>query len=110
MKGMYEISKNAKGQFHFVLRAGDEKILLRSEQYESMGSAKNGIASVQNNCGRDDLYEKKDASDGRSFFNLKAANHQIIGTSSMYATAQERDAALAAVKENGSTKTVKEHH
>ncbi len=110
MKGMYEVSKNAKGQFHFVLKGGDDKILLRSEQYESMNSVNNGIASVQSNCGLDERYEKKDASDGRAFFNLKAANHQVIGTSNMYATPKERDAAIASVKENGSTKTVKEHH
>ncbi|MGA7800447.1 MAG: YegP family protein [Gammaproteobacteria bacterium] len=110
MPGFYELSKSDNGQFHFALKAENGQILLRSEQYESRGSAKGGIASVQTNCPLDARYEKKDATDGRSFFNLKAGNHQVIGTSKMFASAQERDAAIASVKENGATKAIKDIH
>ncbi len=41
-------------------------------------------------------------------FNLKAANHQIIGTSQMYASETARDAGIASVKANGGTQTVKD--
>ena len=44
----------------------------------------NGIQSVQTNSPVDARYDRKEASDGRPFFNLKAGNHQIIGTSQMY--------------------------
>jgi uncharacterized protein len=109
MAGWYEINKNDKGQFHFVLKAGNSEVILRSEQYEAKPSAENGIASVQKNCGADANYERKDATDGRPYFNLKAANHQIIGTSQMYASAVNRDAGIESVKTNGGSKTVKDN-
>jgi uncharacterized protein YegP (UPF0339 family) len=64
---------------------------------------------VQNNCISDDRYERKESTNGKYFFNLKAANHQIIGTSQMYATAQSRETGVASVKTNGTSKTVKDN-
>ena len=109
MAGWYEINKNDKGQFHFVLKAGNSEVILRSEQYAAKPSAENGISSVQKNCGADANYERKDASDGRPYFNLKAANHQVIGTSQMYASAENRNAGIESVKTNGVSKTIKDH-
>ncbi|MNT76113.1 hypothetical protein D3C72_2150770 [compost metagenome] len=57
----------------------------------------------------DERYEKKEASNGKFHFNLKAANHQVIGTSQMYASTQSRDAGIASVKSNGSSKTIKDN-
>jgi uncharacterized protein YegP (UPF0339 family) len=57
----------------------------------------------------DERYEKKVATNGKHFFNLKAANHQVIGTGQMYATAQSCDTGIASVKSNGTTKTVKDN-
>jgi uncharacterized protein len=108
MAGWFEISKNDKGQFHFVLKAGNSEVILRSEQYESRASADNGIASVQKNAALDERYERKTASDGRPFFNLKAGNHQIIGTSQMYAAESGRDNGIASVKTNGVSSTIKD--
>jgi uncharacterized protein len=107
MAGWYEINKNDKGQYHFVLKAGNSEVILRSEQYEAKASAETGIASVQKNCAMDANYDRKDASDGRPYFNLKAANHQIIGTSQMYASAANRDAGIESVKTNGGSTTIK---
>ena len=109
MEGWFELSKSTDGQFRFVLKAGNAEIILTSELYKSRGSAENGIASVQSNCGSDESYDKKVATNGKHFFNLKAANHQVIGTSQMYATAESRDAGIASVKSNGTTKTVKDN-
>jgi uncharacterized protein YegP (UPF0339 family) len=109
MAAWFELSKSSNGQFNFVLKAGNDQVILRSEQYESKTSAQNGIASVQANSSLDERYEKKESSDGRSFFNLKAANHQIIGTSQMYASAQTRDAGIDSVKSNGGTTTIKDN-
>ena len=108
MAGWFEISKNDKGQYSFVLKAGNAEVILRSETYEAKGSAENGVASVQKNSGNDARYSRETAKDGRTYFNLKAGNHQIIGTSQMYKSADTRDAGLESVKVNGSTKTIKE--
>jgi uncharacterized protein YegP (UPF0339 family) len=108
MPGSYEIHKSGNGQFNFVLKAENDQVILRGEQYESKTSAQNGIASVQANSSHDARYEKKDSSGGRSYFNLKAANHQVIGTSQMYASAQARDAGISSVKENGPTSSIED--
>ena len=108
MAGWFEISQNDNGKVSFVLKAGNAEVILRSQMYASMASAENGVASVQANCGMDERYEKKEAADGRPYFNLKAANSQIIGTSQMYAAASGRDNGIASVKTNGVSKTVKQ--
>jgi uncharacterized protein YegP (UPF0339 family) len=107
MAGWYELGFNDKGQFSFVLKAGNAETILRSEQYNTKAAAENGIKSVQTNCGNDARYDRKDASDGRCYFNLKAGNHQVIGTSQMYKTAAGRDNGIESVKTNGSSTTVK---
>ena len=108
MSGWYELSKSSDGQFRFVLKAGNAETILTSELYGSRASAENGIASVQTNAPLDERFERKESSNGKNFFNLKAGNHQIIGTSQMYASAQSRDAGIVSVKANGPTTTVKD--
>lgn len=108
MAGWFELSKSSDGQFLFVLKADNAETLLTSELYHAKGSAENGIASVQSNCKTDERYEKKLAANGKHYFNLKAANHQIIGTSQMYASADSRDAGVASAKSNGTTTTVRD--
>jgi len=109
MAGWYELSKSSDGQFRFVLKAGNGETILTSELYKARASAENGIASVQTNSPLDERYEKKTSSSGKAYFNLKAANSQVIGTSQMYATEQSRDSGIASVKTNGPTKTVKDN-
>jgi len=109
MAGWFELSKSSDGQYRFVLKAGNAETILTSELYKAKDSAENGIESVQKNCTLDDRYEKKESSSGKPYFNLKAANHQIIGTSQMYATSQGRDDGISSVKANGTTTTVKDN-
>jgi uncharacterized protein YegP (UPF0339 family) len=108
MAGWFELSKSTDDQFRFVLKADNAQVILTSQQYAARDSAKGGIASVQANCADDSKYERKTASDGRAFFNLKAANSQVIGTSQMYSSESARDSGIASVKTNGSTETVKD--
>lgn len=83
-------------------------MVLRSEQYESRSAADNGIASVRANSGVDERYDRREATDGRPYFNIKAANHQVVGTSQMYASAAARDGGIESVKANGPCTTVKD--
>jgi uncharacterized protein len=106
--GWYVLSANDNGQFFFVLKAGNGETILRSEMYNAKASAENGIASVQKNSPDDARYEKKTASNGKEYFNLKATNGQVIGTSQMYASATSRDGGIESVKANGATTTIKE--
>ncbi|ACE86308.1 YegP family protein [Cellvibrio japonicus] len=108
MAGWYELTKNDKEQYHFVLKAGNGEVILRSETYESKAAAQNGIASVQKNSPLDERYERKISSNDKPYFNLKAANHQIIGTSQLYSSAAARDNGIESVKTNGPATTIKE--
>jgi uncharacterized protein YegP (UPF0339 family) len=67
---------------------------------------KTALPSVHTNSPSDERYEKKPPT--ASFFNL-SGNHQVIGTSQMYASEQSRDKGIASVKTNGPTQTVKDH-
>ena len=108
MAGWFELSRAVNGQHQFVLKATNNEVILRSEQYKSRSSAKNGIASVQKNSGMDTRYDRKVASDGRTYFNLRAGNNQVIGTSQMYSSPASRDGGIESVKTNGSTTEVRE--
>lgn len=108
MSGWYELSKSRDGQFRFVLKAGNAETILTSELYTTRASAQNGIASVQANSPDAARYELKDAANGKVYFNLKAANHQVIGTSQMYLSAATRATGIASVKNNGLTTTIKD--
>ncbi|MGB0133787.1 YegP family protein [Dokdonella sp.] len=108
MSGHYEISSNDKGQFSFVLKAANGQVILRSQMYESRGAAQTGIASVQTNSPSDERYELSVASDGRPYFNLRAGNGQVIGTSQMYSSDDARATGIASVKTNGPGTDVRE--
>jgi hypothetical protein len=108
MAAWYEVSTNDKSQFSFVLKAANGEVILRSQQYASKTSAMAGITSVQANSPLDSRYERLVAADGRDYFNLKAANAQVIGTSQMYASAANRNAGIESVKTNGATADVRD--
>ncbi|GAA5187985.1 YegP family protein [Acinetobacter kookii] len=108
MAGWYEVSQASDGQYRFVLKAGNGEVILTSELYKTKASAQNGIESVQKNSPEDNRYERLEAKNGKPYFNLKAANHQIIGTSQFYSSEQSRDKGIESVKNNGSSTTIKD--
>lgn len=108
MSGWYELSQSSNGQWRFVLKAGNAETILASELYTTRRAAENGIASVQTNSPKDERYEKKNAKDGKPYFNLKAANHEVIGTSEQYSSDAARDKGIASVKTNGPSTTIKD--
>ena len=105
--GWYELNKNSKGHYYFSLKAGNNEAILRSEHYVSKSAAENGIAAVRKNSVIDSRYDRRQASDGLFYFNLRAANHQVIGTSQLYKSAESRDFGIEAVKKSGSTQAIK---
>ena len=98
MTGTFEIKKATDGQFYFHLKASNGQVILASERYKEKTSAENGIASVKKNASDDAHYERKDTKNGQFMFNLKAANHQIIGTSETYKSTESRDRGIDSVK------------
>ncbi|WP_323123097.1 YegP family protein [Burkholderia alba] len=100
MAAKFTIKKATDGQFFFHLQAANGEIILRSELYKAKSSAENGIASVQRNAPDDARYERKVAKNGEFMFNLKAANHEVIGTSELYKNEAGRENGIASVKQN----------
>ncbi|MDH6305869.1 uncharacterized protein YegP (UPF0339 family) [Parabacteroides sp. PF5-5] len=96
----FEITKRKNGEFQFNLKAGNGEIILTSEGYVAKESCKKGIESVKKNGPLDARYERKEAKNGKPFFNLKASNGQIIGTSEMYASESGREKGIESVKKN----------
>ncbi|MBN9239016.1 MAG: DUF1508 domain-containing protein [Micrococcales bacterium 70-64] len=50
MAGKFVITKDKKGEFRFVLKAGNGEIIAQSEGYAAKASALNGIESVRKNA------------------------------------------------------------
>jgi len=84
MAGKFEIYQDKKNHFCFRLKASNGETILASQGYKSKSSCMNGIRSVQKNAGTSARFERKTAKNGKPFFTLKAANHQVIGKSEMY--------------------------
>lgn len=108
MVGWFELSHSSDGQFYFVLKAGNAEVILTSELYTQKVSAQNGIASVQANSALEERFERKISKNNKPYFNLKAANHQIIGTSQMYSSQGACDNGINSVKTNGASAAIKD--
>ena len=95
--GRFELFVGEDGQRYFQLLAKNGQRLVRSEGYASLTSAKSGITSVKKNGLTEARYVVLTADDGRAYFNLKAANGQVIATSDTYATTDGAKQGIAAV-------------
>ena len=96
----FEITKRKNGEFQYNLKVTNGEIILTSEGYAAKASCQKGIASVKKNSADDLRFEKKVSKNGKPFFNLKAKNGQIIGTSEMYESENARDKGIVSVKKN----------
>ena len=67
-----------------------------------------GSSLFKKNSPEDGRYERLEAKNGKPYFNLKAANHQIIGTSQFYSSEAARDNGIESVKKNGSSDKIKD--
>lgn len=95
------ILKKSGDEFMFNLQAGNGQVILTSERYKAKASATNGIDSVKKNADDDARYERRESKSGKPYFVLKAANHEIIGTSQMYADAGSMEEGIASAKHCG---------
>ncbi len=103
------VQKTAKnGQFYFNLKADNGQVILSSEMYTTKAARDNGIESVKKNAPDDARYDRKTSANGKSYFNLKAANGQVIGTSEQYESVSGRDNGIESVKKNAPEATVVE--
>jgi len=94
------VIKQVSSGYRFNLKADNGQVILTSETYTTKAACQNGIDSVKSNAKSDSNYERKTSSNNKYYFNLKAGNGQIIGTSEMYEAAAGRDNGIESVKSN----------
>ncbi len=106
--GKFVITKRNNGEFQFNLKANNGQIILSSEAYAAKSGCENGIESVRKNSQDDTKFDHKTSSNGKPYFNLKASNGQIIGTSEMYESTAARDNGITSVKSNAPDASVED--
>jgi len=97
----YILKSTHDDRYHFNLTARNGHIILTSQTYLTKSSAIKGIESVQINSLIQSQYIRNTASNGLFYFDLKASNGIVIGTSEMYASLESRETGIESVKRNG---------
>lgn len=95
----FDIFRGMDGRFYFSLHAGNGEIVLSSQGYSSEAAAYNGAFSVADNGLDAARYVVSQASNGGYYFNLTAANGQVIGTSEVYVSRSNAERGRDAVIE-----------
>tara|TARA_R110002033_G_scaffold143487_1_gene181647 strand:- start:1130 stop:1456 length:327 start_codon:yes stop_codon:yes gene_type:complete len=104
----FEVYTDARGEYRFRLKANNGQNILASEGYSAKAGCMNGIESVRKNSQDDSKFDRKKSSNGKHYFNLKATNGQIIGTSEMYESSSGMENGIASVKTNAPNASVEE--
>ena len=94
--GKFVITTQKNGEYMFNLKAGNGQVILTSEGYVNKAGCLNGIESVKKNAPLDERYERKESTNKKPFFNLKAGNSQVIGRSELYESVAARENGSAA--------------
>jgi uncharacterized protein YegP (UPF0339 family) len=104
------ILKQSGNQFCFSLKvAGKSEIILSSERYTRKASALEGIAAVRVCAVYSSQFRRRRSKRGESYFVLRAADGDVIGTSEMYPSASAREAAIDAVQKHAPDASVEDH-
>jgi uncharacterized protein YegP (UPF0339 family) len=107
--GTFVISTRSNGEFQFRLKAGNGQEILASEGYKTKAACLNGVESVKKNSQEDARFDRLESKNGKFYFNLKATNGQIIGTSEMYESKASMENGIASVAKNAPEADVKEN-
>lgn len=97
MAGSFEIKPTSNGRFMFNLKAANGQVILTSQTYAALQSARDGVESVRRNAAKADRFERRTATDGSPYFVLWASNGQEIGRSQMYSSEAARDNGIDSV-------------
>ena len=106
--GKFIITKINNNEYQLNLKAVNGQVILTSQGYASKPSCENGIDSVKKNSRDNSNFERNKAKDERWYFNLKATNGQIIGTSQMYESENGMENGIESVQNNAPNATVED--
>lgn len=98
--GKFEIVQRKNGEFQFNLKADNGKVILTSEGYTSKAGCEKGIESVRKHALTASSFDRKVSANGKMYFNMIAANGQVIGTSEMYESVHGVDIGIESIMSN----------
>jgi uncharacterized protein len=96
-KPSFVIHNSRDNQLYFTLRAPNHEVILTSETYQSLSALKNGIESVRIHAPETAHFVLRASRAGEPYFVLRAANHEVLGTSEMYSSRNACEAGIASV-------------
>ena len=106
--GKFEMYTDKREEFRFRLKASNGQNILKSEGYKAKSSCENGIASVKTNASDNSKYERLQSKSGEPYFNLKASNGQVIGTSETYSSKSAMENGIESVKTNAPSASIED--
>ena len=104
----FEVYTDKGGAYRFRLKAGNGQTILASEGYTTKAACTNGMESVKKNALNDERYDRLTTKKGDPYFNLKASNGQVIGTSEAYSATAAMENGISSVKTNAPKATVED--
>ena len=93
-----EVLVGETGKFRFNVFAKNGQIILSSEQYTTEAAAFNGAFAVQSEGQNASAYTLKENVSGGFYFNVKAQNGEIVGTSQQYTTKAAAQSAMTSLQ------------
>ncbi len=94
----FETFEGLDGRHYFHVVAQNGAIVLRSQGYASLASAKDGVLSVLDHGNDKRNFDVLEAANGDYYFNVKANNGQVIATSQLYASRSSADRGASTVR------------
>lgn len=106
--GKFVMTKRSNGEYQFNLKSNNGMVIMTSEGYTTKANCENGIQAVILYVQDDSNFERRVTKERKIYFNLKAGNGQIIGTSQMYGSDFACDKGIASVKSNAVDATIED--
>lgn len=94
----FKIRETKNKHFYFVLKARNGKAILIGETHPTFSACEKGIRSVIMYAKMDHQFQEFRAHDGSFYFNLRARNGDVIGTSEMYKLESSMKKGIASVQ------------
>ena len=96
----FDVFQGPSGKWFFNLTGGNGETMASSEAYSSRTGALGGMLSVLDNGADHTRYQLLQATNGQFYFNLLAANGQVIATSETYTKKTSAKSAMFSVTQS----------
>lgn len=106
--GKFVLLTGSNGRYYFNLLAGNGKVILVSEGYETNAERNERISLLQANSFDEGKFERKISAEGGYYFILKTADGEVIGKSELYGSEAGRENGIESVRNNARDAEIEE--